>query len=215
MSKKLFWLGISLLIVLLLSSCMSLFTALTIEGPEHHDSSMLILESGSNGEYLMNNNYTGWAPLVKGEDGTIIHFKMVNALADAQTMYVAPNVKEGNYTIIGFRHVYTDYGLLQDGDSPMYEPYVESPYHVNQEFFLEEPITVNLSKREIQSFGYFSIEYEHNGGGFADRDDRWAVIPSSVSISSNPSHTNILRVIKGFRTPEWEMWNERNQYEPY
>jgi hypothetical protein len=215
MSKKLSFLLVGIIALFLLSGCMSLFTALTIEEPNDPKSSMLILESGIDGDYLMNNNYTGWAPLVKDPSQNIVPFSMVNALADAETLYVAPNVMPGKYTLVGFRHVYTDYGLVQEGDYPNYEPYVASHYHINQEFTLDKPVTIVVKEGEMATFGYYNIEYSHNGGGFADTDDRWAVVPSSVHITSDPTNTNMLRVLKGLNTPSWNMWNVRNSAVAY
>ncbi len=206
---------VSLISLVLFTSCFSLFTALTIEEPYDKNSSMVILESGSGGAYLMNDNYTGWAPLVRGPSQQLVPFKMVNALADGETLYVAANVEPGTYTLLGFRHVYTDYSLLTDEDIPIYEPYVETPYHVNQDFMLDEPVVIEIKKGEVTTFGYYDIQYTHNGGGFADTDDRWAVIPSSVIINADPENTNMLRVVKGFDTPSWRMWNERNNERAY
>ena len=215
MSKNFGLILLGVAALLLLSGCMSLFTALTIEEPNDSQSSMIVLESGTDGDYLENNNFTGWAPIVKDPSQNIVPFKMVNALADAETLYVAPNVMPGEYTLVGFRHVYTDYSLLNKEDYPIYEPYVTSSYHVNQEFALAKPVTIVVKEGDLATFGYYDIEFSHDGGAFADTDDRWSVLPSSVTITSDPTNTNMLRVLKGLNTPSWNMWNVRNSAVAY
>ena len=201
---------------LLLSGCMSLFTALTVEAPLSSDSSMLVVEIGNDYEYLVNNNYTGWAPIVKDPSGNIVQFQMINAIYDAKTLYVAPNVAPGVYTMSAIRHVYTDYGLVKDGDYPEYEPYVERPYHIQQNFLLEKPVKVSVPSNSMVTLGYYDIAYEWNGGGFADKDDRWKAVDSTVKIKSEPDNKRTLQVIKGsLNSDTWKVWNEKNPEAPY
>ena len=204
------------LVMFVFTGCASLFTALMVDPPLDENSSMLVVEMGSNNDYLVNNNFTGWAPLVEDENGNIIVMQMINAIVDAQTIYIAPNIRPGKYTMIGIRHVYTDYGLLLDSDSPNYEPYVERPYHVQQDFLLDESVEITVGQREMVTLGHYNIAYEWNGGGFADKDDRWRVLPSTLKITSDPMSTNVLRAIKGSLSSDtWELWNERNPESPY
>ena len=216
MKKRMSLMLVLIIIALLLSGCMSLFTALTIEEPLSSDSSMLVVEMGNNDDYLVNNNYTGWAPIVKDSSGIIVPFKMINAIVDAKTIYVAPNVAPGVYTMTGVRHVYTDYGILRDDDSPTYEPYVEKSYHIQQYFPLAKPVKVTVSPKSMVSLGYVDIDFEWNGGGFADKDDRWKAVESTVTLISNPQSRDVLRAIKGsLNSATWKLWNESNPEAPF
>ena len=216
MKKRISLMLVLFIVALLLSGCMSLFTALTIEEPLSSDSSMLVVEMGSNNDYLINNNYTGWAPIVKDSSGMIVPFTMINAIVDAKTIYVAPNVAPGVYTMTGVRHVYTDYGILRDDDSPTYEPYVDKPYHIQQYFPLTNPVKVTIPPKSMISLGYVNIDFEWNGGGFAEKDDRWKAVESTVKITSNPQNKDVLRAIKGsLNSATWKLWNERNPEIPF
>ncbi len=211
-------LSVALIVVAitLLSGCMSLFTALSVEEPLTGESSMLVVEIGENYNYLVNNNYTGWAPIVKDSNGNVVPFQMINAISNAATIYVAANITPGVYTMTGLRHVYTDYGLLKDGDYPEYEPYVERPYHVQQFFPLEKPIKVTVPVKSMTTLGYYDISFEWNGGGFAGKDDRWKAVESTVKIKSNPESKKLLQVIKySMNSDNWKLWNERNPEPPY
>ncbi|NCB01462.1 MAG: hypothetical protein EOM67_04740 [Spirochaetia bacterium] len=210
--KKKLTVGIVIFVaVLLLSSCMSLFTALTVEEPMNADSSMLVVELGNDGSYLVNNNYTGWAPIIKDSSGAIVPMQMINAISDAKTIYVAPNIAPGEYVMTAIRHVYTDYGLVTSSDYANYEPYVKTSYQVQQDFPLDKSVKVTVTPKKMVTLGYYDIAYEHNGGGFAAKDDRWKVLPSTVNITSEPNNKNILRVIKGsLNSTTWKLWNERN-----
>jgi len=198
-------------LVILLAGCMSLFEALSVDPPVDADASMIVIEAGQDDTYLVNNNFTGWAPIVKDASGMILPFRMINALADGATLYVIENVRPGTYTFSAMRHVYTDYGRLPEDILPSYEPYTPSDYHINQEFALPEPVVLTVQPGEIASFGYYDLTYEWNGGGFAATDDRWAVVPSSVTIKADPSSTHPLELIRNsLNSTNWELWNDRN-----
>ncbi len=211
MKKRVLLLLIGTSFLLLSVSCMSLFSALSVDPPTDASSSMIAVEIASNDSYLVNNNFTGWAPIVKDANGTILPFRMINALAGGATLYVLENVKPGTYTFSAMRHVYTDYSLLPDDLIPSYEPYVSSPYHINQEFELPKKVVLSVEPGEIASLGYYDISYEWNGGGFAEKDDRWAVVPSTVAIHAEPESTRPLELIRGsLNSTNWVPWNERN-----
>lgn len=215
--KKLIVLTIVLIVLFAFSGCASLFTALTVDPPMSANASMLVVEAvaNENNDYLMNNNATGWAPLVEDAQGNVIPFKMVNILADAGTFFFAPNVQEGIYTLKGFRHVYTDYGLLPDGIIPSYDPFVENVYHVRQEFMLAKPVVIKLGPAQMESFGKYLVGYTWLGGAAGTTDDRWKVAPSSVNIVANPSDRNMLKVLQGFTNANWALWNARNPEKAY
>lgn len=197
--------------VLLTVGCMSIFEALAVDPPVDADSSMIVVEVSEDGSYLINNNFTGWAPIVRDSEGMILPFRMINALADGATLYVIENVQPGTYTFTAMRHVYTDYGKLPEGLLPDYEPYTSSEYHIHQEFELSEPVVLEVKPGEIASLGYYEISYEWNGGGFAETDDRWAVVPSSLTIREEPSSTHPLSLIRNsLNSSAWKLWNERN-----
>ena len=200
------------LVLFSITGCMSLFTALNIEPPVSAEASMLVLEAedGETGGYLVNNNATGWAPLIEDENGAIIPFKMVGILANVDTIYFAENLKAGTYTLKGFRHVYTDYGLLPDNVIPSYEPYVDEPYHIRQEFMLDKPVVIHLKAAQMESFGKYSIHYKWVGGAAGTTDDRWKARPDSVKITGDSKDRNALQVLKGFTNANWAPWNERN-----
>ncbi|HCG63331.1 MAG: hypothetical protein A2Y31_04590 [Spirochaetes bacterium GWC2_52_13] len=214
--KKWSLLVVALLVALTFTGCMSMFTALTVDPPVSTDASMLVLEAedGTTGDYLFNTNATGWAPVVEDKNGAIVPFKMVNILADSDTFYFAENIMAGTYTLKGFRHVYTDYGLLPDGIIPNYEPYVSNPYHIRQEFMLDKPIVLQVKPAEMASFGKYSISSSWVGGAAGTTDDRWKVAPSSVKIVSNPADKNMLRAVKGITNANWAPWNARNPENP-
>lgn len=215
--KKVILLGVVLIATLMFTGCMSIFTVLAVEPPVGSDASMLILEAedGGTGDYLTNVNYTGWAPLVEDANGNTIVFRMVNALADADTFYFAPNVMPGTYTLKGFRHVYTDYGLLPKGVMPNYDPYVEYPYHVRQDFMLGKPVVIELKAAQMASFGKYTITSQWVGGAAGTTDDRWKVAPSSVKITSAPNDRNMLKIVKGITNANWAPWNAMNPETPY
>jgi uncharacterized protein YceK len=215
--KKLSLLLTLLLVLLALSGCASLFTALTVEQPVSPDASMLVLEAVADDDDngLINNNATGWAPWVEDAQGNIVPFQMVNILADAGTFYFAPNVMEGTYTLKGFRHVYTDYGLLPEGLIPSYEPFTENVYHIVQEFALDKPVVLELQAAQTESFGKYLVEYEWVGGAPGTTDDRWKANPASVKIEANPADRNMLKIVKGITNANWAPWNERNPETAY
>lgn len=213
--KKLVLLGMIALVVSL-TGCMSLFTALTVEPPVSAEASMLVLEaSDGNGDYLFNTNYSGWAPLVEDKNGNLVQFRLINVLAEADTCYFAPNVMPGTYTLKGFRHVYTDYGLLPKGVLPEYEPYVENPYHVRQQFMLDTPVTIKLGAAQMASFGKHVITSQWVGGAGGTTDDRWKINPGSVKISSSPNDRTLLKALKGITNANWNPWNAMNPETPF
>ncbi len=214
--KKLILFSSMAVVIMAFTGCMSLFTALTVEPPVSEDASMLVLEAADGaGSYLTNVNYSGWAPLVEDKQGNVIPFRMVNALAEADTFYFSPNLMAGTYVLKGFRHVYTDYGLLPVGVLPDYDPYVEHPYHKRQEFLLDNPVVIQLKPGEMASFGKFEITSKWVGGAAGTTDDRWKVAPESVRIIANPTDRNMLKAVKGITNAAWAPWNAMNPESAY
>ncbi len=209
--KKTLMILFTLLLVLSTFGCMTLFQALSVDPPLDQNSSMIALEVAHDGSYLLNNNATGWAPIVTDENGNILPFRMLDALSGAMTLYVIENVTPGTYTFSAMRHVYTDFGLLPDDIIPSYEPYVSTPYHINQEFPLPKPIVVEVKPGEIATLGYHDLSFQDNGGGFADKDDRYKILPNSFRIVSEPDSLSPLEVIRNsLNSTNWAPWNERN-----
>lgn len=214
--KKWILLGLVLIFLIATTGCMSLFTALTVEEPVSDKASMLVVEAvDGSGEYLVNMNATGWAPVVVDAQGNVVPFQMVNILADAGTAYFAPNVMAGTYTLKGFRHVYSDYGLLPDNVIPDYEPYVENYYHIRQEFMLDKPVVLNVKESEMASFGKYEIASAWVEGAAGTSDDRWRINPASVEINAEPADRNLLKVIKGITNANWAPWNAKNPETAY
>lgn len=173
-------------------------------------------------ENVINNNFTGWAPVVKGPDGNIVPFRNFDAGADMTNIYYAENLKAGEYTLIGFYHVYTDYGKLDEykkefGEKhmPIYEPYVDKKYHIKQVFELKEPIVLNLEPNKIMSFGSFAVKHKWVGGIAGTTDDRWKMDEQHTAITlEKPFDNYVLRYMKPWATPKWKKWNEKNSASP-
>ncbi len=167
--KKLGFLGITVLVVLSLTSCLSFASFFPyVDQPESPTASMLVLEAGKLEELrstnLLNSNASGWAPWVVDSNGNIIPFRNLDAESRLDSLYYSENLKADTYTLKGFYHVYIDYSLLPAGVIASYGPFENYSYHVKQEFPLEKPVTIILKEAEMSSFGRYYIEADWKEG---------------------------------------------------
>ncbi|MBC7124477.1 MAG: hypothetical protein H5T24_02520 [Bacteroidales bacterium] len=199
-----------------------------VDKPTADDKSLLVLQfgcekaDGSGYEVVINSNASGWAPVVKGPDGQIIPFRKYDIAADVNNIYYSENLTAGEYTLVGFYHVYVDYGKLDEYKKEVnkpnfimsYEPYADNPYHIKQLFELDEPVKINLEAGVVKSLGNYAVKYEWVAGGFGTTDDRWRVKEGAKIVLAEPLDEYIARYIKTWRTRAWKEWNARNPVEP-
>jgi hypothetical protein len=137
-------------------------------------------------------------------------------------IYYAENLKAGEYTLIGFYHVYTNYGKLSEYEKeigkqfiPSYDPYADNKYHIKQIFSLNEPVKINLVANKVMSLGSYAVKYKWVEGMAGTTDERWKMNESQTAITKSvPFDEYILRYIKAWRTPNWKKWNEKNPATP-
>lgn len=191
-----------------------------VEKPTAPEMSLLVLqaskdEDGKMGK-IQNMNFTGWVPAVMNAEGTVVPFRNFDAGADFTNIYYAENLPAGEYKLIGFYHIYTDYTKLEEyqkkfpSHMPSYTPYKDMPYHVKQLISLSEPIIVALEPNKIQTFGSYLIKFAWVGGMGGTTPDRWKVIEARTSIAADPKNETVLRYMKSWATPAWKKWNEKN-----
>jgi hypothetical protein len=214
--KKLGILGITVLVVLSLTGCLSFASFFPyVDRPESPTASMLVLEAGKLEEQrssnLLNSNASGWAPWVVDSNGNVIPFRNLDSESRLDSLYYSENLKAGTYTLKGFYHVYIDYSLLPSGVIASYGPFENYSYHIKQEFPLEKPVTISLREAEMTTFGRYYIEANWKEGLAGTGDDRWKINPSTVKISSDVNDKKALRVIKNWYTDKWGEWNTRNK----
>ena len=199
-----------------------------VKKPTSPEMSMLAIQFGTvnNDKYetVINNNFTGWAPVVKDANGKVAEFRNFNAGAgDIASIYYAENLVAGEYTLIGFYHVYTDYGKLTAyRDSvknpnylPTYEPYVDKSFHIRQFFPLKMPVKITLAPNTIMSLGSFAVKYKWTEGMAGTSDTRWKMDESVTGVvMENPNDDKVIRYMKPWATPAWKKWNVKNPATP-
>lgn len=224
--KRITLLAITLLYIGVNFSTAQLFPR--VDNPTSDDMSLLVLHlasekaDGSGYEIVINNNATGWTPVVESPNGEIIPFRKYDSAADVNSIFYSENLIQGEYTLVGFYHVYVDYGKLEEYKKEInnpnfimsYEPYANKPYHIKQLVKLEEPVKINLEAGTIKSLGNYAVKYEWIAGGFGSTDDRWKAKDDVKIVLSEPLDDYIARYIKTWRTRSWKLWNARNSYEP-
>ena len=198
-----------------------------VDKPTADDKSLLVLQfgrekaDGSGYEIVINNNASGWAPVVKGPDGEIIPFRKYDNAADVNNIFYSENLTAGEYTLVGFYHVYVDYGKLEEYKKEVnnpnfimsYEPYADNSYHIKQLFELDEPVKINLEAGVVKSLGNYAVKYEWVAGGFGTTDDRWKAKEGAKIVLAEPLDEYIARYIKTWRTRAWKAWNAKNPVE--
>ena len=187
--------------------------------------SMLALQFAhdENGELtnVINTNWSGWIPAVTATDGSLVNFRHFGAGADVNNIYYAENLKAGEYTILGFYHIYSDYGKLDEykkekGESYVAEkaPYKNLPYHIKQLIALKEPVKVNLEANKMMSLGNYAVEFKYLGGLNGTTNDRWKTIEEETKLTKEePNNDYILKYMKSWATKKWKMWNAKNSAE--
>jgi len=191
-----------------------------VDKPTAPEMSLLVLqaskdEDGKAGK-LQNVNFTGWVPAVVNAEGTAVPFRNFDAGADFTNIYYAENLTAGEYKLIGFYHIYTDYTKLEEYQKkfpshlPSFTPYKDMPYHVKQLFSLPEPVIVALESNKIQTFGSYLIKFTWVGGMGGTTPDRWRAIEAKTSVTADPKNETVLRYMKTWANPAWKKWNEKN-----
>jgi hypothetical protein len=190
-----------------------------VDKPDSPDASLIALklDVDERGELtvFLNANWSVIVPLVKKEDGTFVDFRMVTG------KYYKENLKAGKYTLVGFRHVYTDFGKLEEykkangiKDDDLYfvkkDAFDNMPYHIKQDFLFDEPIEFTLKPNAMMSLGEYVLKYRKgNGGAKGTSDDRYKITKYELMMS-DPDDDSILHEMKQWSTKKWKMWNEKN-----
>ena len=215
--KRVIIIGITVLAALALSSCLTLTGLFPfVPSPMNEDSSMLVVEIGTGtpdrSSWVINANYSGWAPIVLDSMGNEVRFINNEAVSNLDNLYYAPNLEPGSYTFIGFMHVYSDYSLYDSGETiTSYGPYEKYPHQIRQIFELPEPIVIDLAPATMDSLGRYLVEFAQKRGS---SDDRWKVLEETFRYTYLfPDDRRALQVMKNWATPEWLEWNERNPEE--
>lgn len=194
-----------------------------VDKPATPEASLLVLQFAHDDagamRNVLNTNFTGWAPAVKGPDGKIVPFRSYDAASGFTNIYYSENLAAGEYTLVGFYHVYTDYGKLKDYEAqigrqhlPSYEPFADKPYHIKQLFELAEPVKVTLEPNKVVSLGSYAVTYKWVSGASGTTDDRWKMVDGDTKITlSDPTSTTVQRYIKTWATPAWKKWNAKNE----
>ncbi len=193
-----------------------------IDKPNSPEASLIALQFSidDKGELIpfSNTNVSMWTPVVKKEDGTIVEFRVFNGGADMTTIYYKENLTAGKYTLLGFNHVYVDYGKLHKYEEELgkpftlyKEPYANKPYHVIQFFPLDKPYEFTLKPNVMMTLGNYVIKYKINGGVAGTTDDRYRVIEDETKIvMADKEDQSLLAYMKPWATKKWKMWNAKN-----
>lgn len=191
-----------------------------VEKPSTPEMSMLVLQSSRDEDgklvRIINFNFSGWAPAVMNSEGKIVPFRNFDAAADFTNIYYSENLPAGEYKLIGFYHVYTEYSKLEEYQKqfpnhiPTFSPYKEMPYHVKQLFSLKEPVVVVLEPNKIMTFGSYMVKFKWVGGASGTTPDRWKAIEERTLLTTEPQNDTVLRYMKTWATPAWKKWNEKN-----
>lgn len=202
---------------LMLASCSSMTAMFPFAtAPATPQSSMLVVEVGTGkpalSDNLSNLNFSGWAPLVLDQAGKEIAFNNFDTEARLDSFFYAQNLPAGDYTLMGFMHVYADYGLYDSGKVVVsYEPYAKRPWHVRQVFPLPRPVKLTLKPASVETFGRYLIEFAYKEGASGKSNDRWMVKPDSFKYNAILSaDKKALRVMKNWAAPAWVPWNKLN-----
>lgn len=196
-----------------------------VDKPTSDNASMLAVQFGheNDGKYesVANLNFSGWVPAVKGPNGEEVAFRNFDSGAKFTNIYYAENLAAGEYTLVGWHHIYTDYSKLDAHKAATGEklarwaPFENLPYHVKQLIPLTEPVVVNLEPNKIMSLGSYAVVYKWIGGAAGTTDDRWKVDEEFTKIvKSNPADDTVIRYMKTWATPTWKKWNAKNLATP-
>jgi len=215
---------LSIVVVVLAFGVNASFAGLfpSVNKPDSPDASMIAMQFSvdEKGELIafMNSNASMWAPVVKMEDGSIVEFRWFTGGVDMTAIYYKENLVAGKYTLIGFQHVYTDYGKLAEAEKakgssiiPDKNPYENEPYHIKQLFELDNPIEFALEPNKIMTLGHYAIKYKYKEGLSGTSDDRWKVREDETKIMMTDSEDqSLLNYMKPWATKKWKMWNAKN-----
>ena len=196
----------------------------SVDKPESPDASLIVLEFSIDNrgelESFANANWSVIIPLVKKEDGSYVDFKM--QVSAYMTIYYRENLKAGKYTLVGFRHVYTDFGKLKEykkangiKDDDLYfvkkDALDDLPYHIKQEFLLDAPIDFDLKPNTMMSFGKYVFKYRKgNGGAKGTTDDRYKITRGEIMMVDVDDVSLLSRLKRNWTSKKWKLWNEKN-----
>ena len=190
------------------------------------DASMLALQfaKDENGELLdiINTNVSSWIPIVTDSNGKLVEFRIHRPGTEVHNVYYAENLVAGEYTMIGFYHVYTDYDKLDEykltkGESYIAEmaPYKNLPYHIRQQVKLNTPLKIDLVANKMMSLGSYAVDFVYIGGISGTTNDRWKIDEEKSKITKDePDSQYVLRYMKPWATRKWKTWNAKNPAEP-
>ncbi|MDD3824051.1 MAG: hypothetical protein PHN93_09925 [Sphaerochaetaceae bacterium] len=200
-----------LLSLCVFSSCLSLVAMWPpVEYPHNPGSSMLVVEvANKSGQYtsaLTNNGYTGWIPWVVDSQGNTVRFRLYDSGMKLDSLYYAENLKSGIYTLKGFIHIYSDMSKTPTLGIFDFNPYGNMPYQNRQEFTLTTPLSIELKKAEIVSFGAYYIKAVWKGGFSSPANDRWMINPETFSVETIPDDRQALEVLRTWSSPDWLSW---------
>ena len=204
------------------SGCAGIFP--TVSEPTSSSSSMLAMEVAkkdttekSGVRILANAAWAAEVPYVVDARGKVVPFKEVETIVGANTIFYAENLKAGEYKLVGFWHVYIDYGLKKRSGikSVKYAPYEKLPYTKKQLFKLKTPVVIQLPANKMATLGSYVIDYKYKEGAAGRSDGRWLIRPESFEfVNLNPNDNKVLRIMKPWATPAWKKWNEKNSEQP-
>lgn len=193
-----------------------------VDEPNSPDASMLLLQFSidERGELtpFLNANWSMITPVVKMEDGTLVEFKIFNGGADMTTIYYKENLKAGKYTLVGFKHVYTNFGKLDKykmdtGDKKHMVPkdaYDDMPYRERQMFELDKPIEFTLEANKIKTLGHYVLKYRKGNGGAKGTTDHRYKMTRAELMMADAEDESLYNYIKPWATKKWKLWNAKN-----
>ncbi len=217
----------SIILVLMMAGVNLTYAGLwpSVKKPNSPDASLIAVELcidvRGNLDAFANANVSTIVPVLKMEDGSFVEFRMFAMGANVGTIYYKENLKPGKYTLIGFEHVYVDWGKLHEyriangyDDDDIHiipkKPYDDKPYRVRQSFDLDEPIEFTLEPNKMMTLGKYVLKYRKaNGGLKGSTADRYKITRHEIMMVDSKDQS-LLGYMKPWRSKDWKLWNAKN-----